>query len=80
MKTILAILIIVVTAVSMAPFLEVSIKIEWITYLGIPLVILAGSAGAAFLTKRFEAIIGGSLLAVLWPELYESVITTLGSI
>ena len=66
--SILALLIIVICAM---PFFGPEIKIEWTTYLGMPLVILMGSAGVAFITKRFEAIIGGIVIGALWPFLIE---------
>jgi len=34
-------------------------QIEWTMYLGIPQIIVFGSAGVAIVTKRLEAIIGG---------------------
>lgn len=47
-------------------------QIEWTTYLGICMVIVFGSTGLAFLIKKFEAIIGGIILAAFWPILWES--------
>ncbi len=52
-------------------------QIEWTVYLGFPLVIFFGSAGVAFISKRFEAIIGGIVIAALWPLLVESFKTAL---
>lgn len=65
MKAIIGILVVVLMLICMMPFLDTASKIEWTTYLGIPLIILAGSAGTAFVTKRFEAIVGGAVLATL---------------
>lgn len=80
MKTIVIALIIAITAIGMTPFLGIGAKIEWTAYLGIPLVILTGSAGAAFITRRFEAIIGGIVISALWPVLYETARSVLGSL
>lgn len=80
MKTIVTALIIVITAIGMAPFLGIGAKIEWAAYLGVPLVILTGSAGAAFVTRRFEAIIGGVVISALWPVIYETARSVLGSL
>lgn len=52
-------------------------QIEWTVYLGFPLVIFFGSAGLAFIRKRFEVIIGGMMIAALWPFLVESFKTAL---
>lgn len=71
MKAIIIILVIVITLVSMIPFLDIAAKIEWITYLGILLIMFTGSAGIAFVTRRFEAIIGGVILSALWPIMHE---------
>lgn len=67
MKAIVGILVIVIMLVSVMPFIDAASKIEWTTYLGIPLIIFTGSAGTAFVTKRFEIIIGGVILSTLWP-------------
>ena len=77
MKAIVGIIVIVIMLVSMMPFLDTASKIEWTTYLGIPLIIFTGSAGTAFVTKRFEAIIGGVILSALWPIIYEMVLSCL---
>jgi hypothetical protein len=70
MKAIIGIIVLAILLVGMMPFLNTASKIEWTTYLGIPLIIFTGSAGTAFVTKRFEAIIGGAVLSVLWPIIY----------
>jgi len=77
MKAIVGIIVVALTLVSMMPFLDIAVKIEWTTYLGIPLIILTGSAGVAFVTNRFEAIIGGVLLSVLWPVVYAILLSCL---
>ena len=66
MKAIIGIIVLAILLVGMMPFLNTASKIEWTTYLGIPLIIFTGSAGTAFVTKRFEAIIGGAVLSALW--------------
>lgn len=42
MKAIVGIIVIVIMLVSMMPFLDTASKIEWTTYLGIPLIIFTG--------------------------------------
>jgi hypothetical protein len=54
-------------------FFGTEAQIEWTMYLDLPLVILAGSAGVAFITSRFEAIICGAVIAALWPALLEAI-------
>lgn len=77
MKMIVVILVGIMVLVGSLPFLDIASKMTWTTYLGIPLVILTGSAGVAFVTKRFEAIIGGAILIVLLPVMFEIVRSTL---
>ena len=77
MKAITGIIVSIIMLVSMVPFLNAASKIEWTTYLSMPLIILAGSAGIAFVAKRFEAIIGGVILSALWPILYDLVLSSL---
>jgi fucose permease len=55
--------------IGMMPFLDPATKIEWTTYFGMPLIILTGAAGTAFITRRFEAIICGAVLSALWPAI-----------
>ena len=55
-------------------------QIEWTMYLGMPLIIVFGSAGIYFVTKRLEAIIGGMMIAALWPVLFESFRTALAAL
>ncbi len=55
-------------------------QIEWTMYLGMPLIIVFGSAGVAFFTKRLEAIIGGVMIAALWPVVFESFKTALAAL
>ncbi len=47
------------------PFLGLATRIESTAKLGITLVALTGSAGIAFITRRFEAIICGAVIAAL---------------
>jgi len=77
MKAIIGIIVVVIMLVGMMPFLDTASKVEWTTYLGIPLIIFTGSAGTAFVTKRLEAIIGGVVLSALWPIIYEMVLSCL---
>ena len=49
------------------------VHIEWIIYLGIPLILIFGSAGLTFVTERIEAIIVGLVLAALWPVLWDAI-------
>lgn len=72
-RGLVGIIAVVMIAISVMPFIGPEVKFELLTYLAIPLVILAGSAGVAFVTERFEAIIGGMILAALWPVLFEMV-------
>ena len=72
MKTITTAFIVAITIIGVAPFLGIGDKIEWIFYLGIPLVVLTGSTGVAVLTRRFEAIICGVVISALLPILYET--------
>ncbi len=71
MKGIVIMIIGIIVLIGSLPFLDVASKITWTTYLGIPLIILTGSAGIAFVTKRFEAIICGAVVSALWPVLFE---------
>ncbi len=68
MKKILMLIIAVIVSI---PFLSPDVKITWTMYLGMPLIILMGAAGAAFITRKIEAIIAGIVLSVLWPVLIE---------
>ncbi len=68
-KTVVAVLIILILLVGITLFIELGTKIEWATYFGMPLVILTGSVGLAFITKKFEAIIGGVVISALWSVL-----------
>ena len=77
MKGIIAAIIGVIMLIGMMPFLDIATKIEWTTYLGMPLIILTGSAGVTFITKRFEAIICGVVLSALWPAILDILIGTL---
>lgn len=77
MKAIVGIIVIVIILVGMMPFLDTASKIEWTTYLGIPLIIFTGSAGTAFVTERFEAIIGGAVLSALWPVICGMILSCL---
>lgn len=77
MKAAVGIIVIVIMLVGMSPFLSAASKIEWTTYLGIPLIIFTGSAGTALITKRFETIIGGVIISALWPIIYEMVLSYL---
>lgn len=60
-----SILMLIILVICALPFLAPEIKIEWATYLGMPLVILLGSAGVAFIARRFEAIIVGMVISIL---------------
>ena len=42
-------------------------QIEWTVYLGLILVVMTGAVGVTFITKRFEAIIGGIIISALLP-------------
>ena len=77
MKAIIAVIVGIVMLVSTMPFLDPATKIEWTTYFGMPLIILTGSAGTAFITKRFEAIICGVVLSALWPVILEMALSSL---
>jgi hypothetical protein len=79
MKKIVIILAGIIVLVGSLPFLDIASKITWTTYLGIPLIILTGSTGVAFITKRFEAIIAGVLLSALWPIFFEIVSTSVSA-
>jgi len=67
----------IVMLIGMMPFLDPATKIEWTTYFGMPLIILTGSAGTAFITKRFEAIICGAVLSALWPAILDVALSSL---
>jgi len=67
---IVSILILLITIICVAPFWGPEVKIQWTTYLGMPLIILMGSVGVAFISKRFEAIIGGVIIGALWPVFF----------
>lgn len=71
------ILIAVIILVGTIPFFDAATKIEWTTYLGIPLIIFYGSAAITFVTKRFEAIITGLILSAMWPVIIEIIRSTL---
>jgi len=77
MKSVIGIVVTLIILVGMMPFLDAVSKIEWTTYLGIPLVILAGSAGTAFMARRFEIIIGGVILSALWPVIFDMALSCL---
>ncbi len=66
-----SILMLIILVICAVPFIGPEIKIEWTTYLGMPLVILLGATGVTFISKRFEAIIGGMIIAALWPVVIE---------
>ncbi len=70
-KQIVGALTLLMIVIGSIPFLDPGTKIVWTTYLGIPLVILAGSVGVAFISRRFEAIIFGILAAALLPFFLE---------
>jgi hypothetical protein len=57
----------IILIIGAIPFLGLDTKITWTVYFGIPLIILTGSVGAAFITKRIEAIIAGVILSAFWP-------------
>jgi len=59
------ILMMIILIICALPFIGPELKIEWSTYVGIPLVILIGSTGIAFITKRFEAIIVGMVISAI---------------
>ena len=65
------ILILIIAVIVSIPFLSPDIKITWTMYLGMPLIILMGSAGAAIVTRKIEAIIAGMIISALWPALIE---------
>lgn len=79
-KGLVTVLIIMILGISIAPFIELGTKIQWTTYFGIPLVILIGSVGVAFISRRFEAIIGGVVISALWPVLLGTVKSILSSL
>ena len=67
------ILILIIAVVVSIPFLSPDIKITWTMYLGMPLIILMGSAGATIITRKIEAIIAGVIISALWLELIKAV-------
>lgn len=67
-----AVIMLLMLAASSIPFVGGETVITWLTYMAIPLVILAGSAGVAFYTKRVEAVIGGMVMAALIPALLKA--------
>lgn len=71
MGTFIGILTLVVIIIGI--FFGPAAQIEWTIYLGLPLVIFAGSVGVAFITRRLEAIILGMVIWALWPVLIEAV-------
>lgn len=77
MKAIIAAIVGIMMLIGMMPFLDPTTKIEWTTYFGMPLIILTGSAGTAFITKRFEAIICGVVLSALWPVILDMALNSL---
>ncbi len=68
-----SVLTLLIIGICVIPLFAPETKIEWITYLGMPLIILTGASGAAFISKRFEAIIVGMVISALWPALLEIV-------
>ena len=70
-KALIGGLIILLLLISRLPLIEPGIKIQWIMYLGIPLMIVMGSAGITIVTKRIEAVIGGVVMSALWPVLFD---------
>ena len=56
-------------------FIDPATKIAWTIFVAVPLIILTGSAGVVIITKRFEAIIGGAIIAALLPA-FGDIITT----
>lgn len=71
MGKIVSALMLIILIIGAIPFLGLDTKITWTVYLGIPLIVLTGSVGAAYITKRIEAIIAGVILAALWPVFLE---------
>jgi hypothetical protein len=65
-------LVLGIMTISMLFFIPLAVRMEWMTYLGIPLVILIGPAGVAILTRRFKAMFGGVLLVALFSFLLQS--------
>lgn len=80
MKKIVGVIMIVIIIIGLLPFLDIASKIQWTFYLGIPLIILIGSAGVAFITKRIEAIIGGIIIAALFPVILEVINSVLSTV
>ena len=70
MNKVFYVVAIILTIIGLLFGIEAAIK--WTIYLGMPLIIFAGSAGVAFVTKRLEAIIIGAVIAALWPVLFEA--------
>ena len=77
MKGVITVIVGIIMLIGMMPFLDPATKIEWTTYFGMPLIILTGSAGTAFITKRFEAIICGAVLIALWPAILDVALSSL---
>lgn len=80
MKKIVNVIMAVIVVIGLLPFLDIASKMQWTVYLGMPLIILIGSAGVAFITKRIEAIIGGMIIAALFPVILGTVNSLLSAI
>ena len=79
-KVLVGVISAAIIVIGMMSFLDIGTQITWTTYLGIPLVILIGSAGVAFITRRFEAIIAGVILSILLPVLIDTVKSVLSTL
>jgi len=69
MNKVAGIIMLVILVIGSIPLIGLATQIEWAFYLSIPLILLMGSAGVAFLTKRIEVLIGGVVITALLSAL-----------
>jgi len=69
MNKVAGIIMLVILVIGSIPLIGLATQIEWTFYLSIPLILLMGSAGVAFLTKRIEVLIGGVVITALLSAL-----------
>ncbi len=65
-------LTIAILIIRFIPFIPLEVKIEWITYLGIPLIILVGGGALAFIRNIFIALIMGAVAFAFFQALIQT--------
>lgn len=58
-------LILVILIIRYVPFIPLEVKIQWITYIGIILVLFTGGAGVVFLKNIYVGVILGAVAYIV---------------